>query len=115
MLGVINLIAKNIDILMVAEGYNDFSEIFNLPPAKEFIKHVNLVRKRGKINIVSDPSGAKIYLDGKPQLDSSGRTLTTPEDLYLVYGQHVLKLQLKKYEDRTQRLKINRKILVKKS
>ena len=105
---------KNIDILMVAEGYNDFSEIFNLPPTKEVIKHVNLVRKRGKINIVSDPSGAKIYLDGKPKLDSSGRTMITPAELYLVFGQHVLKLQLKKYEDRTQRLKINRQNLGKK-
>ena len=107
---------KPFDILMVVEGggYNDFSEKFNLPPAKEVIKHVNLVRKRGEIRITSEPSGAKIYLDGKPHLDSSGRTMTTPAELYLVYGQHVLKLQLKKYEDKTQRLKINRQNLGKK-
>jgi hypothetical protein len=105
---------KPLDVSMLTEGYKEFSRKFILEPGEKRIKHVNLVRKRGKINIVSDPSGAKIYLDGKPQLDSSGRTMTTPEDLYLVYGQHVLKLQLEKYEDRTQRLKINRQNLGKK-
>ena len=105
---------KPLDVSMLTEGYKEFSRKFILEPGEKRIKHVNLVRKRGKINIVSDPSGAKIYLDGKPHLDSSGRTMTTPAELYLVYGQHVLKLQLKKYEDKTQRLKINRQNLGKK-
>jgi len=102
---------KDIDILMVAEGYNDFSEIFNLPPAKEVIKHVNLVRKRGNIRITSDPSGATIYIDGKLELDAQEKTSKTPADLYMLFGEHELKLKYERYEDSTQTLKINKRKL----
>jgi hypothetical protein len=102
---------KSLDVTMVAEGYKDFSRKFNLSPGEEVIKHVNLVRKRGNIRIVSDPSGAKIFIDGKPETGADGITLQTPEDLRLIYGKHELRLTLDKHEDSTQTLNINRQNL----
>ena len=70
-----------------------------------------MVRKRGNIRIVSDPSGAKIFIDGKPETGADGITLQTPEDLRLIYGKHELRLTLDKHEDSTQTLNINRQNL----
>ena len=44
-------------------------------------------------------------------MDDQDKDLLTPADLRLVYGQHELKLQLEKYEDATETLRINKKNL----
>jgi len=102
---------KPLDVTMVAEGYKDFSEEFILEPGEKRKKLVKLTRKRGNIRIVSDPSGAKIFIDGKPETGADGITLQTPEDLRLIYGKHELRLTLDKHEDSTQTLNINRQNL----
>ena len=102
---------KPLEILMVAEGYNDFTEEFILEPGEKRKKHVKLVRKRGRVRIVSDPSGAKIFINGKPEIGADGKTKQTPADLRLVYGDHELRLTLDKYEDSKQNLNINRQNL----
>ena len=102
---------KPLDVTMVAEGYKDFSEEFILEPGEKRKKLVKLTRKRGNIRIISDPSGAKIFIDGKPETGADGITLQTPEDLRLIYGKHELRLTLDKHEDSTQTLNINRQNL----
>jgi hypothetical protein len=102
---------KPLDVTMVAEGYKDFSEEFILEPGEKRKKRVKLTRKRGNIRIVSDPSGAKIFIDGKPKTGADGITMQTPEDLRLIYGKHELRLTLDKHEDSTQTLNINRQNL----
>jgi hypothetical protein len=99
---------KPLDITLIAEGYKSFSEEFLLEPGEKRTKSVQLSRKRGNIRIVSVPSGAKIFIDGKPKTGVDDITLQTPADLRLAYGKHVLKLFLDKYEDSTQTLNINR-------
>ena len=89
---------KPLEILMVAEGYNDFTEEFILEPGEKRKKHVKLVRKRGRVRIVSDPSGAKIFINGKPEIGADGKTKQTPADLRLVYGEHQLTLNLENYQ-----------------
>ena len=98
-----------LEVLMIAEGYNDFAEEFILKPGENRKKHSRLTRKRGIIRISSNPSGAKIYINGKPEMDSDNKPLLTPADLRLVYGQHDLKLQLEKYEVTTDILIINKR------
>ena len=100
-----------LEIFMVAEGYNDFSEEFTLKPGEKKIKHAKLTRKRGNIRITSNPPKASIYVDGVLEMDAQDKTLLTPADLRLVYGQHELNLKLEKYEDATETLKINKKNL----
>ena len=97
---------KPLDVTMVAEGYKDFSEEFILEPGEIFKKRVKLTRKRGNIRIVSDPSGAKIFIDGKPETGDDGITLQTPADLRLVYGDHELSLSLDKFEESSANLNI---------
>jgi hypothetical protein len=100
-----------LEIFMVAEGYNDFAEEFTLKPGEKRKKHVKLTRKRGNIRITSNPPKASIYVDGILEMDDQDKDLLTPADLRLVYGQHELKLQLEKYEDATETLRINKKNL----
>ena len=98
-----------LEVLMIAEGYNDFAEEFVLNPGENRKKHVRLTRKRGIIRITSNPSGATIYINGKPEIDSDNKPLLTPADLRLVFGQHNLKLELEKYEVTTETLRINKR------
>ena len=100
-----------LEIFMVAEGYNDFAEEFTLKPGEKRKKHVKLTRKRGNIRINSNPPKASIYVDGILEMDDQDKALLTPDDLRLVYGQHELKLELKKYEVATETLRINKKNL----
>ena len=89
---------KLVEVLIVEEGYNDYSEIFILQPGEQRKNHVILVRKRGSVRIVSTPSEAEILVDGKPELDSQNKALLTPADLRLVYGEHQLTLKLKNHQ-----------------
>ena len=98
-----------LEVLMIAEGYNDFAEEFILKPGENRKKHVRLTRKRGIIRITSNPSGAKIYINGKPEIDSDNKPLLTPNELRLVFGQHSLKLELEKYEVTRDILIINKR------
>jgi hypothetical protein len=102
---------KTIEILMVAEGYNDFTEELILKPGEKVSINKKLVRKRGNIRITSEPSGATIYIDGKLELDAQEKRLKTPADLYMLFGEHELKLKYERYEDSTQTLKINKRKL----
>ena len=104
-----------LEVLLVAEGYNDFAEEFTLKPGENRKKHAKLTRKRGIIRITSNPSGATIYINGKPEMDSDNKALLTPADLRLVYGQHNLKLQLEKYQVSTETLRINKRNVDKKN
>lgn len=98
-----------LEIFMVAEGYNDFAEEFTLKPGEKRKKHAKLTRKRGNIRITSNPPKASIYVDGILEMDDQGKALLAPADLRLVYGQYELVLKLKKYEDSTETLRINKK------
>ena len=102
---------KSIEIHMVAEGYNDFTEELILKPGEKVSINKKLVRKRGNIRITSEPSGATIYIDGKLELDAQEKTLKTPADLYMLFGEHELELKYERYEDSTQTLKINKRKL----
>ena len=100
---------KLIELLMVAEGYNDYSKELILKPGETKKEHPRLTRRRGILRITSNPSGAKIYINGEPAIDSNNKHQLTPAELSLVYGQHVLKFELEKYEVIKKRLRINKR------
>ena len=102
---------KPFEILMVAEGYNDFTEELILKPGQEKKINKRLVRKRGNIRITSEPSGATIYLDGKIELDSQEKPVKTPADLFKKFGEYELKLKYERYEESTQTLVVNKRKL----
>lgn len=104
-------VAANVplEVELIAEGYKDYSEKFILKPGEILKKNVSLTLKRGNIRITSNPSGAKIYINGEPAIDSENKPMFTPSELRLVYGQHVLKFELEKYQVSTKRLKITKR------
>jgi len=106
---------KPLEVLMVAEGYNDFTEEFTLKPGEKRKKHVKLVRKRGSIRITSNPSGAYIMLNSKLERDSNGTSLKTPANIRPAFGSYTLKLILENYKISTQTLNINKRNLGTKS
>ncbi|MGA9140062.1 MAG: PEGA domain-containing protein [Methanocella sp.] len=56
----------------------------------------------GWIKITSEPSGAKVYVDGKPLMGTDGNQLTTPCTAYVEAGPHTLKLSAPGYTDAVQ-------------
>ncbi len=55
--------------------------------------------KTGWIKIISTPSGAKVFVDGKPLMGPDGIQLTTPCTAYIEQGSHTIKLTAKDYAD----------------
>ena len=89
-----------VDILIVAEGYTDFAKVYDsLRPGQRVREHVRLVRERGSVELVSQPSGANIRLNGKLLKDESGKPRTTPVELRLEYGDHTVVASMKRYRD----------------
>ena len=72
------------EILAVAEGYQDYSNLFELKSGELRKIKIPLVRRRGSFEITSEPSGASIILDGK-QLTSSGGTPCILPPLFVQY------------------------------
>jgi hypothetical protein len=96
------------EILAVAEGYQDYSNLFELKTGERRKVNIRLVRRRGRIEITSAPSGASIFLDGKPLTASGGQPLRTPSKIRPEYGKHTLRLKLEKHQDVQTQLSINR-------
>ncbi|SVC18586.1 uncharacterized protein METZ01_LOCUS271440, partial [marine metagenome] len=86
------------EILAVAEGYQDYSNLFELKSGELRKIKIPLVRRRGSVKITSVPPGASIILDGKQLTSSGGQPLRTPSTIRPVYGEHNLKLMLEKHE-----------------
>ncbi|MDP7316743.1 MAG: PEGA domain-containing protein, partial [SAR324 cluster bacterium] len=89
-----------VDILIVAEGYTDFAKVYDaLRPGERIHETVRLVRKRGRVGLASQPSGANIRLDGELLRDESGNLQTTPLELRLEYGEHTVIVSKERYEN----------------
>ena len=89
-----------VDILIVAEGYTDFAKVYDaLRPGERIHETVRLVRKRGRVGLASQPSGANIRLDGELLRDESGNLQTTPLELRLEYGEHTVIVSQEHYEN----------------
>ena len=99
---------KTLDVMLIAEGYNDFTESFTLKPGEKREKNITMARKRGRLRLESTPSGAKISIDGRPELNAKGKIRKTPADLRLVYGEHSFTLTRDGYTDYTETVDINR-------
>ena len=87
------------EILVFAEGYQDYSNFFDLKPGERRTEQIRLVKRRGRVRITSSPSGAAIFLGGQPLRDASGREQSTPTEARLEYGEHKLQLTLEKHRD----------------
>ena len=87
------------EILVFAEGYQDYSNFFDLKPGERRTEQIRLVKRRGRVRITSNPSGAAIFLDDQPLRDASGREQSTPAEARLEYGKHMLRLTFDKYRD----------------
>ena len=96
------------EILAVAEGYQDFSNFFELKTGEHRKVNIRLVRRRGLVEITTEPSGANIFLDSKPLTASGGQALRTPSTIRPEYGKHTLTLKLEKHQDVQTQLTINR-------
>jgi hypothetical protein len=73
------------DLLIEKDGWSTYSERLELEPGKNVIEY-SLESTRVRLSVDSDPSGAQVYLDGKP----AGRT-PLKEDL--APGEHTIRLQ----------------------
>ena len=96
------------EILAVAEGYQDYSNLFELKSGEQREIKKTLVPRRGSVKITSVPPGASIILDGKQLTSSGGQPLRTPATIRPVYGERDLKLMLEKHENLETEININR-------
>ena len=94
------------EILVFAEGYQDYSNLFDLEPGERRTVQIRLVKRRGRVRIVSEPPGAAIFLDGQPLRDASGKQQSTPAETRLEYGRHTLRLTLEKHQDARETLTV---------
>ena len=99
---------EEIDYYIVAEGYREISELVVLKPGQKLKINKKLARKRGKIRILSDPTGSAVFLDGKLQRSSDGSEDKTPIDLRPTYGAHKLILKKNKFKDFETTIQINK-------
>ena len=95
------------EILAVAEGYQDYSNLFELKSGEQREIKIPLVPRRGSVKITSVPPGASIILDGKQLTSSGGQPLRTPSTIRPVYGERDLKLMLEKHENLETEININ--------
>ena len=100
---------ENIDYIIIAEGYREYSEVVVLKPGQKLKINKKLARKRGNIRILSDPTGSTVFLDGKLQRSSDGSEDKTPIDLRPTYGSHQLLLKNDKYKDFETTLQISKR------
>ncbi len=92
-------VADPVDVLIVAEGYTDFAKVYeNLRAGEEVRETVRLVRKRARVLVTSDPSGAEIWLDGEPLKTPAGAVRVTPDEIRPEYGSHELELKFDRYQ-----------------
>ena len=96
------------EIFVFAEGYQDYSNLFDLKPGERRTVQIRLVKRRGRVRIVSEPPGAAIFLDGQPLRDVSEKQQSTPTETRLEYGKHTLRLTLEKHQDFRETLTVNR-------
>ncbi len=97
-----------IDYYIVAEGYRETSGEKILVPGQILEITEKLPPKRGKIRILSDPTGASVFLDGELKRSSDGSEDKTPIDLRPTYGVHKLILKKNKYKDFETTFRINK-------
>ena len=98
---------EEIDYYIVAEGYREIGAVEVLKPGQILKIEERLARKRGKIRILSDPTGSAVFLDGKLQ-QSNGSEDKTPISLRPTYGVHKLVLKKNKYKDFETTFQINK-------
>ncbi|MBF0240393.1 MAG: PEGA domain-containing protein [SAR324 cluster bacterium] len=97
------------DVLLVAEGYEDFSKGYVLKPGTRVNESIRLVQKRGAVELVTEPTGATIFVDDEAQVDQSGNPLQTPTSLRLPFGARTILLKLPSYQDYSLDLTINQR------
>ena len=85
---------RDAEVLLVAEGYDDYSKVYTLTSGAKIKEDIRLVQKRGAVQLQTTTSGAAILVDGEAQTDASGNPLTTPTTLRLSFGQRVLLFKL---------------------
>ena len=100
---------EEIDYSIIAEGYQDSNDVVVLKPGQKLKIKKKLNRKRGNIRILSVPTSATVFLDGKLQRSSDGSADKTPIDLRPTYGTHKLLLKVDKYKDFETAIKINKR------
>jgi hypothetical protein len=100
---------KKEEIILVAEGYADYTNIFELKPNEKRSERIELIRQRGAITIKSKPSGAAILVNGEVQVNAEGRVIKTPASVRLVFGSHILALKLDKFQEYKKTFRINKR------
>jgi hypothetical protein len=91
-------------IKLTKSGYDDVKINVSVTAGRTFHLHENLTvsTRYGSINISSDPSGAKVYLDG----NYTGET--TPKNISkVVVGDHIIKLTKSDYDDEIRNVSIS--------
>jgi len=99
---------EEIDYYIVTLGYREISELVILKPGQKLKINKKLARKRGKIKILSDPTGSAVFLDGNLQRSTDGSEDKTPIELRPTYGIHKLILKKNKFKDFETTIQINK-------
>jgi len=82
------------------EDYRDYSTTVTIEPGKTATVSANLAQKTGMLKITSEPSGAKVYVDGSYKG-------TAPLTLTLTPGTYEVKVVKEDYEPYTQRITLS--------
>ena len=93
-------------IYIYSEGYESYSELLTLNSGETKRVKAKLAKKRGLINISSEPSGANILINGKQEFGIDGKSIVTPNEVRLFYGEHNITLELENYFRKNVSLKI---------
>jgi len=101
-------VVKNISpgahtLKLVLVGYEDVERSFSIIKEKTTYMNIELspLEEIGAVDIISNPTGARVYIDGKDTFKDTPATLTG-----LSAGSHNMKLALEGYDDFTKTFKI---------
>ncbi len=96
----LNLTPGTYEVKLIKKGYENYTTTVTINPGQTTVINAQLTPQPASLTINSNPSGAKVYVDG----DYRG---TTPLTLNLTPGTHSIKLTKQDYQDYTTTITLN--------
>jgi hypothetical protein len=82
----------NHTLRVIRPGFTEFTEVFRIRPRRRTVIQVELMALSMVLSVVSDPPGARIFVDGQFQGEA-------PREVNLLEGEHSLRLELRGHHD----------------
>lgn len=104
---------KEIEVLLIAKGFNRFYKTYTLKKGEEKHEDVELDALVGEIEIITEPEGAVIRVDGRQVLSESFEVQKTPATIKLNYGEHKIMLKKKGFAALSQTVVMDQEMMPK--